>query len=105
MRRGALNKASDLVWGWASVSGQSVRAEPRRAILSREPDVQRWRPLGLLRENRVVGGGCSLVGAGELSGGCDNIVQEEVVGAGRRAVAAKMGRRSGQIRAIFRRLW
>lgn len=33
------------------------------------------------------------------------VVQEEMVGAGRRVAAAEMGRRSGQIRAIFRRIW
>lgn len=38
MWREALNRASDLVWGWASLSGDS---ESRRAVSSRESNSQK----------------------------------------------------------------
>lgn len=71
---------------------------PWEAVFSRDSDVQRGRPPRLLQE-------CRVMGAGALSGACDGS-PGGAGGAGRRAAAAaKMGRSSGQIRVIFRRIW
>lgn len=84
------------------MSGGAVGAEPRRAVLSRESDVTDQVSSGCSGRGRV-GGGYTPVGAGSCQEAV-TVVHGETVGAGRRVATASLRRRSGQIRAIFRRI-